>query len=250
MSTYSLEHDGEIATLALQRPYCLDIAGKRELADALRGLAEQQPSIRVLIVTSEVTEAMLVDVAELVEMSQEDGRALSASGHRLAAALETAPFATIAAVNGPALGGGCEFVMSCDLAYASEGAQLGQIEAMGGVIPGFGGTWRLAERVGQLRAREMIFTAAVLDAQAAKDAGLVLDVFPADVLLERCRAVAQRIASTSPASVGAAKRVLVGSRGLPPAAANLMEQANFAGLFGSDDQRGRMQAALATSVRS
>lgn len=249
MSTYSLEHDGGIATLTLERPHCLDIAGKHELTEALRELAGQR-SVRVLIVTSHHADAMLVNVAELVEMSPEDARDFSASGHRLAEALETAPFATIAAVTGPALGGGCEFVMSCDLAYASDNAQLGHIEAMGGVIPGFGGTWRLAERVGQLRAREMIFTAAVLDARAAKEAGLVLDVVPEGQLVEHCRAVAQKIIATSPASVAAAKRVLVGGRGLPPTAVNATEQANFAGLFGSDDQRGRMRAALTAGHRS
>jgi len=140
--------EDKVATITLIRPHCLDIAGKHELTDPIEQLTENE-SLRALIIAGADPQAWLVDVAELVEMTSSDAHSFSEAGHRLAEALEGLPFPTIAAVNAPALGGGCELVLACDLAYAGEHGQFGQIECLGGVIPGFGGTWRLAQRVGR-----------------------------------------------------------------------------------------------------
>jgi enoyl-CoA hydratase len=242
-ATLRLDRDKIKATLTLMRPCCLDIAGKHELTRALNELASDE-KIRALILTSEDPQGMLVDVNELVDMTPTQARAFSDSGHRLAQALASLPFPVIAAVDGSALGGGCELVLSCDLAIAGANAKFGQIEANGGIIPGFGGTWRLARRVGFQRACEMIFTATIVDATTAAAFGLVLETVPSHDLLSRCHQLAESISKVSRNSVMEAKRVLVAGWGLPPSAANSIEQSGFAALFGSEDQRSRMRAFL------
>jgi enoyl-CoA hydratase len=241
--TFRIERDSTTLTLTLIRAHCLDIAGKQQLANALGEIGGGEDA-RALILTSSHPAGMLVNVAELVNMSPADARAFSQSGHRLADALAALPIPVIAAVDGPALGGGCELVLSCDLAIAGSKAALGQIEANGGVIPGFGGTWRLARRVGFQRACEMIFTGSILDATTAAAYGLVLESVSSADLMGRCRDLAERIAKVSRFSVAEAKRVMYSGWGLPPVAANAVEQSAFASLFGSDDQRLRMRAAL------
>jgi enoyl-CoA hydratase len=246
--TYALLKDGVTAILTLQRPYCLDSTGKHELAKAFEQLAEAQ-DLRAVILTGSHPQAWLVNVAELAEMTPADARLFSQSGQRLAETIASLPIPVIAAVDGPALGGGCELVLACDIAIASESARFGQIEAMGGVIPAFGGTWRLARRVGHQRALEMIFTAEVIDAATAKAIGLVLDVAPSASLLSRGREMAARIAQVSRQSVSSAKRVIHAGTALPPAAIGELEQHVFATLFGTEDQRGRMRAYLANQPK-
>jgi enoyl-CoA hydratase len=243
-ATLRVDRDKYKATLTLTRPCCIDIAGKHELAHVLNELASDE-NIRALILTSEDPQGLLVDVRELVDMTKAQARALSESGHRLAQALGSLPFPVIAAVDCAALGGGCEVVLSCDLAIAGANAKFGQIEANGGVIPGFGGTWRLARRVGFQRACEMIFTAAVIDAPTAVAYGLVLEAVPSELLLSRCHQLAESISKVSRNAVAEAKRVLVSGWGLPPVAASAIEQCAFASLFGSKEQHGRMTAFLA-----
>ena len=243
-ATLRVDRDRYKATLTLTRPCCIDIAGKHELAQVLDELASDE-SIRALILTSEDPQGFLVDVRELVDMTKAQARAFSDSGQRLAQALGSLPFPVIAAVDSAALGGGCELVLSCDLAIAGANAQFGQIEANGGVIPGFGGTWRLARRVGFQRACEMIFTAAVIDAPTAVAYGLVLEAVPSADLSSRCQQLAESISKVSRNAVAEAKRVLVSGWGLPPGAASAIEQYAFASLFESDEQHGRMTAFLA-----
>jgi enoyl-CoA hydratase len=240
-STVALEQLDNTAVLTLTRPYSLNIAGKYELLQALRQLTEED--LRALIVASGHPTAFLVDVAELVNMTSTEARTFSEAGQQIAAALAELPFPTIAAVDGQALGGGCELVLSCDLAYASDRSHLGQIEVMGGVIPGFGGTWRLAHRVGLQRACEMIFSAMVVDANRAKRLGLVLDVVPAEQLLSHCHNVADQIAKTSKSAVAQAKKVLLAGASLPLSEALKMEQAAFVSLFG-EEQHSRMSTYL------
>lgn len=243
ISTVSLEQSNNIAILTLTRPNSLNIAGKHELLHTLRELALNE-NLRALIVASGHPEAFLVDVAELAPMSSKEARAFSEAGHQVAAALADLPFPTIAAVDGQALGGGCELVLSCDLAYASDRSHLGQIEVMGGIIPGFGGTWRLAHRVGLQRACEMIFSAAVVDADRAKNLGLVLDVIPTEKLLSHCLDIAEKMTQNSQQAIAQAKKVLLEGASLPLSAALALEQTAFASLFGTDDQRSRMSAYL------
>ena len=244
--TYSVQRDdaGTVATVTLERAQCLDAAGKRELTDLFTRMGDDE-TVRVVILTGGHPEALLVDVAELAHMTATAALAYSRAGQKLMSVLEALPVPVIAAVSGPALGGGCELVLGCDLAVCSTEATFGQIEANGGVVPAFGGTWRLARRVGYQRAGQLIFTAGIVSADLARDYGLVLEVHSQDDLMPRCLELAAQIASTSRASIAEAKRILTGSWGRGPAMANVMEQASFAGLFGTEDQQRRMDAFLA-----
>ena len=168
----------------------------------------------------------------------------SGLGHRVFHLLESLSLPTIAAVNGYALGGGCELAMACDLIYASERARFGQPEVGLGVIPGFGGTQRLARLVGRARAMELIFTAEPVDAAKAKEIGLVLEVLPPDKLIEHCRAVAAKIAARGPLAVAQAKRAIVFGVDADLRSANELERQAFAVLFGTEDQREGMRAFL------
>jgi len=233
---------GEVAILTLQRPFSLDSAGKAALTDAVTQLNTTQVP-RALILSASHPQSFLVNVAELADMSATEAREFSSAGHRLAQTLEDAPYPTIAAVEGPALGGGCELALACDLTIAGEDASFGPIEALGGVVPGFGGTWRLARRVGYQRALEMMFTAATIDASTALVFGLVLAVTAKGEALGQAKAMADRITKTSAASVRAIKRTAKLGWNLPPAAIDVLEEATFCALF-SQEQSARMHAYL------
>lgn len=243
--TFTLGGDDKVVTLTLSRPHCLDIAGKHALLDAVNSLAGR-PELRVLIIAASDPQAWLVNVAELVEMSPAEARSFSRAGHELADALADLPVPVIAAVDATALGGGCELVLACDITLAGEAAHFGQIEAMGGVLPAFGGTWRLARRVGHQRAMQMLVTAEVVDAQTAKAIGLALDVVPSSELINRAQAIAAQITKTSHQSVAAIKRVVKNGTHLSPSAISVLEEEVFASLFGTEEQRDRMRAFLAS----
>lgn len=220
----------------------MDVSGKHELRKTIESL-QSRAEVRALILAGGSQQAFLVDVAELADMRAEDAAAFSAAGHALAADIETLPFPVIAAVEGPALGGGCELVLACDLAVAGENATFGQIEGLGGVMPAFGGCWRLARRVGHQRALEMIFTAAVISAQTAKVYGLVLDTAPAGKVMDAAMALATRVIPLRAASVAAVKATVLFGRNHAPAEIDALEEKRFAALFG-DEQSRRMHAFL------
>lgn len=239
----SLERLGMIATLTITQPHSLGTEGMTEMLHAVQEI-EQEQTIRALIVTGAGEEALLADVAGLVHLKPPEALDFSELGQRLCNTLEALPIPTIAAVDGLALGGGCEIVMSCDLTYASSRAHFGQIEVGGGIIPGFGGTWRLARRVGTQRARELIFTSEIIDAERARELGLVLEVIAGEQLLSHCQEVAQKITAKAPLAVSQAKKMIVASADLPLAAANNLERQAFASLFGTSDQKEGMTAFL------
>jgi enoyl-CoA hydratase len=245
-SSFSVQRldGGSVVTLTLLRAQCLDMAGKHDLTAAFEALS-QDADVRAVIIASGHPQALLVDVGELAHMTAADALSYSRAGQHLMEAIEALPAPVIAAVSGPALGGGCELVLGCDLAVCSEDAAFGQIEVNGGVVPAFGGTWRLVRRVGYQRACQMIYTAAILDAQTAKATGIVLDVVPRGELLAHCHSMATQIAGASRAAVAEAKRILTESSGRGPETANSMEQAAFSSLFGTPDQRLRMEAFVA-----
>src|SRR5271163_3874817 len=141
-------------------------------------------------------------------MTSAEARSFAHLGHALGERIESTPFPVIAAVNGFALGGGCELALACDFIYASDSAKLGQPEVNLGVIPGFGGTQRLARRVGIGRARELCYTGDVIDAQEALRIGLVNAVVPAGERLARVREVAKKIATKGPLAIAQCKRVI------------------------------------------
>lgn len=244
----AIERTGAVATVTIQRPEKLNALNVRvvaELTRAFTGLAESADPVRCAILTG-AGKAFVAgaDIAEMASLSVTEAKRFADAGHALGSLIEGLPFPVIAAVNGFALGGGCELALSCDFIYAAEGAKLGQPEVNLGVIPGFGGTQRLLRRVGAARARELVYTGDMITAEQALAMGLVNAVYPAADLLSRAREAALKIASKGPLAVAASKRVMLRGEALDlPAACELEAQA-FAALFGTEDQRAGMKAFL------
>lgn len=248
MDFIRLSFEGPVATLTLDRPKALNALNAqalRELSEALEQVAHHADA-RALIVTGAGEKAFVAgaDIAEMAELSPTQALHFAEAGHRALAALEALSIPTIAAVNGFALGGGCELALACDLLYASEKAKLGLPEVTLSVIPGFGGTQRLSRLLGKARAKELIFTGDMIDAARAKEIGLVLEVLPPEQLMPHCLEVAHRISKRGPLAVAQAKRVIEKGVDLPLVSACELERQAFAGLFQSRDQREGMKAFL------
>jgi enoyl-CoA hydratase len=255
----TVEQTDAVATLTIRRRDKLNALNARviaELTQAFQALVDQtirpDPAegapapIRAAILTG-AGKAFVsgADIAEMSEMTALEAKRFADAGHALGALIEAAPFPVIAAVNGFALGGGCELALACDFIYAADTAKLGQPEVNLGILPGFGGTQRLARRVGVARARELIYTGDMLTADQALAIGLVNAVVPAAELLPKVQEVALKIAARGPLAVAASKRVILRGESLDlPAACELEVQA-FAALFGSEDQRGGMKSFVA-----
>src|SRR5436309_14059338 len=199
MPTYEnilVDRADQIATIIVNRPKALNALNShtlRELTQAVRECADQ----RAIILTGAGEKAFVAgaDISEMAPMPPWSAREFSELGHVLTALLEDIPCATIAAVNGYALGGGLELAVACDMIFASENAKLGLPEVTLGVTPGFGGTQRLVRLVGKLKAKEMIFTGDMIDARRACEIGLVNAVFPREELLPHCRKIGAKIAT-------------------------------------------------------
>jgi enoyl-CoA hydratase len=248
MSVVLVERDGDLVTLTLNRPEKLNALSRELLAELARAVHElaQDAGVRCAILTGAGEKAFAAgaDIAAMSELTPTQAKQFAEAGHRIGHAIEALPFPVIAAVNGFALGGGCELALACDFIYASDKAKLGQPEVNLGVIPGFGGTQRLARRVGEARARELCMTGDTLGAEEALRIGLVNAVVPHAELLPRVREVAKKIASKGPLAVAAVKRVVARGADVPLPTANELEATAFAALFGSHDQREGMKAFL------
>jgi len=237
-----------LALVTVNRPKSLNALNRATIAELTRAVDElaADPSIRALILTGAGEKAFVAgaDIAEMANLTSPEALEFSRAGHRLCDRLEALPIPTLAAVNGFALGGGCELALACDLIVASEKARFGQPEVSLGVIPGFGGNGRLTRAVGVQRARELIYTGDIVDAQSALALGLAVAVVPPEQVLDRCRDIAKRIAQKGPLAIAQAKRVLRTGADLPLDAANALETQAFAALFGSSDQKEGMKAFL------
>lgn len=249
----AVERAGHVATVTIRRPDKLNALNPTVIGELSRAFHEllaapEGDEVRAAVLTG-TGKAFVAgaDIAEMAAMNSVAAKRFSDAGHRLCALIEAAPFPVIAAVNGFALGGGCELALACDFIYAAEGAKLGQPEVNLGVIPGFGGTQRLLRRVGPGRARELIYSGDMITAEQALAIGLVNAVFPTAELIPRAREAAAKIASRGPLAVAAAKRVLLRGESLDLAAANELEAQAFAALFGSEDQKAGMKAFLEKS---
>jgi enoyl-CoA hydratase len=235
--TIQLSEGDYVTTLTVTEPRSLGVSFLRSL---LKILTEKiDSSTRVLLLTVSHPEARLADVAALKAMGPTEASAFSELRQRVCAAIEAQPFPVIAAIDGLALRGGCELTLASDLVYASNRAQFGQIEVNGGVIPGFGGTWRLSRRVGDFKARELLYTGAVLDAHAARSAGLVTDVVDGAELMDRVSAVATTIVKIAPLAVRAVKMLTLANRDLSLQDSNALERQTFASFIRHRRPEGR-----------
>jgi enoyl-CoA hydratase len=216
-----------------------------ELAEVV-DLVERDRSVRAIVLTGAGEKAFVAgaDIAAMSTMTPSEARAFAERAHGILGRLELLPVPTVAAVNGYALGGGCEVALACDLVYASETARFGQPEVNLGIIPGFGGTQRLSRRVGRMRALEMILTGDPCDARRAKEIGLVLDVLPAAELVPHAIAQARKIAAKGPVAVALAKRAVHAGADADLRVGNEIERQAFAASFATEDAREGMKAFL------
>ncbi len=197
--TLLLETDNRIAIITINRPdklNALNAQAKSELRDAFTQI-KTDGNVDVVILTGAGEKAFVAgtDIGELTVLNSETGKAFSAKGQEVFDLIENLGKPVIAAINGYALGGGCELALACHIRIASENAKFGQPEVNLGIIPGYGGTQRLTRLVGRGRAMEMILTGNPIDAQEALRIGLVNKVVPQAELLAAARAMAQLIAS-------------------------------------------------------
>jgi enoyl-CoA hydratase len=244
-----VEAGGPIAVVTINRPQvlnALDDTTLRELTDAFIALGAEA-AVRCVILTGAGEKAFVAgaDIAAMAELGTTEGRAFAERGHRLGAVMEGGRAPIIAAVNGFALGGGLELALACDFALASSNAKLGLPEVGLGIIPGFGGTQRLARRIGLGRARELVYTGNVIPADEALKLGLVNAVTEPAALLPAARTVAEKIASRAPLAIAAAKRALREGADLPLGQALALEAELFGALFATADQKEGMRAFLA-----
>jgi len=205
-----VERAAAVVTLRLNRPRALnalDAATLRELARAIREV-RREGAARALIITGAGDKAFSAgaDIAAMAAMSGAEGHAYSRLGHEVLARLEALAIPVVAAVNGVALGGGLELALACDLIVASEKARLGQPEINLGLIPGFGGTQRLVRRIGQTRARELIYLGHMISAEEGLRLGLVNRVVPHEQLAEEAARLAADLAARAPVALAQAKR--------------------------------------------
>ncbi|MCA9529935.1 MAG: enoyl-CoA hydratase/isomerase family protein [Myxococcales bacterium] len=241
------DHAGPVATLTIHRPdkmNALNRAVLEALAAAVDALGSRGGTRCAILTGAGKAFVAGADIAGMRDMGAVEASAFAALGHRTFDAIEALPFPVIAAVNGFALGGGCELALACDFIYASERAKLGQPEVGLGIIPGFGGTQRLPRRVGLAMARELIYTGKLIGAEEALRVGLVNAVFPPDALMAAAQETAAQIAAKGPTAVAVAKRVTAEGLDRPLAGANALEVERFAACFDSGEPREGMTAFL------
>jgi enoyl-CoA hydratase len=250
--TVKVAIDGPFATITVDRESALNALSTKVISELTQIVGELEVSdVRVVVVTGTGDRAFVAgaDIAEMLEMTPIQAQAFAEMGGALGHAIETSSKPYIAAVNGFALGGGCELALACDFIYASDKAKLGQPEVKLGVIPGFGGTQRLARRVGVAKAKELCMTGDQIGAAEALRIGLVDAVVPHAELLPKCYDVAKRIAENGPLAVAEVKRLIHDGQSASLELALALEQRSFGLMFATADQREGMSAFLAKPKR-
>lgn len=248
MNNLLMEVENEIAVVTINRPKALNALNSETLAELGQCFAdiETRKDIKVVILTGSGEKSFVAgaDISEMVNATPAEGRTMALLAAESFKKLENMPQVTIAAVNGFALGGGCEISMACDIRIAAENAKFGQPEVNLGILPGFGGTQRLPRLVGKGRAKELIFTTDMIDAQEAYRIGLANKVVPQAELLDYCKKMAAKIISKASYGVTLAKMAING--GLDMDLANgLVLEANLFGLsFATADKKEGMTAFL------
>ena len=212
MNNLLLEVENGIALLTINRPKALNALNSETLAELNACLAELENNddVKVVILTGSGEKSFVAgaDISEMVNATPAEGRKMGLLAREAFGRLEHMPQVTIAAVNGFALGGGCEISMSCDIRVASDNAKFAQPECGLGILPGFGGTQRLPRLVGKGRAKELIFTCDMISADEAFRMGLANHVVPQAELIDYCKAMAGRIMKNGPYAVALAKQAI------------------------------------------
>ncbi len=211
MSFVNVDLQGAVAVLTIDRPKALNALNPEVLADlkaAFEGI--DQNAVRCVVLTGAGDKSFVAgaDIGSMSTMTKAEGEAFGKLGNDIFLMIESFPLPVIAAVNGFALGGGCELAMSCDIRVCSDNAMFGQPEVGLGITPGFGGTQRLARLVGMGMAKQLLYTARNIDANEALRIGLVNAVIPHAELLDAALKMAGQIAKNAPIAVRACKKAV------------------------------------------
>ncbi len=247
MEFITYEVEGQIGIITINRPKALNALNSTVLDELDKTLdAVDQEAIRCLILTGAGEKSFVAgaDIGEMSTLTKAEGEAFGKKGNDVFRKLETFPIPVIAAVNGFALGGGCEISMSCDIRICSENAVFGQPEVGLGITPGFGGTQRLARIVGTGKAKEMIYGARNIKAEEAYRIGLVNNVYPAEELMPAAKKLASTIARNAPIAVRNCKRAINEGIQVDMDQAIVIEEKLFGSCFETCDQKEGMNAFL------
>ena len=248
MTNILLEKKSLYAVATINRPKALNALNSEVLSDLdeLVQTVSADADIRALVITGSGEKAFVAgaDIGEMSTLTPAEGEAFGKHGNDVFRKLETLPIPTSAAINGFALGGGCELSMSCDIRICADTAVFGQPEAGLGITPGFGGTQRLARLVGPGMAKQLIYTAKNIKADEAYRIGLVNAVYPLDELMPAAEKMAETIAKNAPIAVRACKKAI--NEGLEEKMddAVVIEEKLFGSCFKTADQIEGMSAFL------
>lgn len=248
MTHILFEKKGNIAIALIDRPKALNALNSEVLNDlnTLVDTVNADPEIRVLILTGSGEKSFVAgaDIGEMSNLTKEEGEAFGKKGNDVFRRIETLPIPVIAAVNGYALGGGCELAMSCDIRICADTAVFGQPETGLGITPGFGGTQRLARLIGPGMAKQLIYSARNIKADEALRIGLVNAVYPLEELRPAAEKLAETIAKNAPIAVRACKRAINEGLEKPMDEAIVLEEKLFGSCFETADQKEGMGAFL------
>ena len=247
MEFITYEAEGQIGIITINRPKALNALNSTVLEELDKTLdAVDLQTVRCLILTGAGEKSFVAgaDIGEMSTLTKAEGEAFGKKGNDVFRKLETFPIPVIAAVNGFALGGGCEISMSCDIRICSENAVFGQPEVGLGITPGFGGTQRLARIVGTGKAKEMIYGARNIKAEEAYRIGLVNNVYPLEELMPAAKKLAATIARNAPIAVRNCKRAINEGLQADMDQAVVIEEKLFGNCFETYDQKEGMAAFL------
>lgn len=237
------EQDGFVGVVTINRPKALNALNSQvleELEETFKNIDLDNTRAVILTGAGEKSFVAGADIGEMSSLSKAEGEAFGKKGNDIFRMIETFPIPVIAAVNGFALGGGCEISMSCDIRICSDNAIFGQPEVGLGITPGFGGTQRLARIVGVGMAKQLIYTARNIKADQAKEIGLVNAVYPQEELLEQAKKLAANIAANAPIAVRNCKKAINDGLDADMDAAIVIEEKLFGDCFETEDQKAAM----------
>lgn len=236
----NIEEKGSVLIIRIDRQASLNALNIKTIEELHSefSLRQADDNVRCIIITGAGEKAFVAgaDISEIAKLDKESGSKFATNGHALMDMIQNFSVPVIAAINGFALGGGCELALACDIRLASNKAKFGQPEVNLGLLPGYGGTQRLPRLVGRGKAMQLILTGALISADEAHRIGLVDEVYPHDELMDKAISMAELICSKAPLAVGMSKDCI--NRGIDTDLSSgcNIEKESFGSICGSDDK--------------